>query len=100
MDLTVLRYRLAKLGKYAQRMVTWVFLGCGSHWWSDPGEKEFLRDSGSAVVGVAVARWLAQQGRRQVDNQGKQTRTPTLRITPEERNRIDTVLRNKRRTRS
>jgi len=95
-----LRYRIAKAAKYAQRMVTWVAAGfvliLGSHWWADEGEREFMRDSGAAIAGVAAARWLAQQGRRQVDAQGRQTRTPTLRISAEEQEGYMRLLRRKR----
>jgi hypothetical protein len=69
-------------------MTTWVLLGfimvVGSHWFVREDERAWLRDTGAAVIGIAVARWMAQQGKRRVNQQGQQLRTPTLRIKKED----------------
>ncbi len=88
-ELHPVRYRLAKLLKWAQRVVVQVSLGAVlvvcSHWVPDPGEREWLRDAGGVIMGVAFARWMNHQGVRKINpTTGRPTRTPTLRIRAEE----------------
>ena len=90
-----LAYWPAKVGKWAQRVVLQVGAGClliiGSHWWPDPGEREWLRDVGAVVVGFSSARWMNQQGqRRRHRRTGQAIRTPTLRISAEDAQRYRT----------
>ena len=84
------RYRVAKLGKWIQRVTVQVGFGCtlivASHWWPDPGEREWMRDVGALVVGFVLARWTRQQGKR------RRNRTPTLRMRPNEVDRIESHL--------
>ena len=80
-----LRYRIAKVGKVAQRITVGVVAGfvliLGSHWWADAGEREFLRDAGGTLIGISVVRWMSLQGKRRIHpNSGEQVRTPTLKI--------------------
>ena len=91
------RYRLAKLGKWAQRVTVQVGFGCtlivASHWWPDAGEREWMRDVGALIVGFVLARWTKQQGRRRRHPEtGRLIRTPTLRIDPDEAKRIGSYL--------
>ncbi len=94
----LLRYIPRWLITRGQRITVQVFLGCvlivGSHWWADEGEREWLRDSGGAVIGLSVVRWWSVQGKRRVHPEtGRQVRQPTLRMTPEEAVRLDKILR-------
>lgn len=79
-----LRYHSRKLLKRLQRMTTWVGFGCfmifASHWVPNDGEREWCRDTGTAIAGFAFARHVAQQGKRRLKPNGEPVRTPTLRI--------------------
>lgn len=94
------RYRIAKLAKWAQRVTVQVGFGCvliiGSHWWPDLGEREWLRDVGALVIAGALGWWTKQQGhRRRHRRTGQLIRTPTLRISPDEVARIHSLLEDK-----
>jgi hypothetical protein len=82
------RYWLAKVVKWVQRASVQIWFGSGlilaSHWWPDSGEREWMRDAGTIVFGIAFARWTRHQGERR-------RRTPTLRMTQEE---VQQAMRN------
>jgi hypothetical protein len=91
-----LRYRLAKFVKWTQRLmfgaIVGFFLIISSHWATDPGEREWLRDAGGTIVGFYVIRWWSQQGKRRIHPEtGREIRTPTLRLSKEE---VDKVRAN------
>ena len=94
----LIRYISRWLITRGQRITVLVGFGCllivGSHFWSDEGEREWLRDAGGAVIGISVARRWSAQGKRRVHPEtGRQVRHPTLRMTPEEAARIQKLLR-------
>ena len=96
--LLLIRYVPRWLITRGQRITVLVGFGCllivGSHFWTDEGEREWMRDAGGAVIGISVARRWSAQGRRRVDpGTGRQVRNPTLRMTPEEAARIQRFLR-------
>ena len=72
------------LVKVPQRMPAQVAFGVllivGSHFFSLPEERGWMRDTGTAVVAMSVARWMAQQGKRRSRPDGKPVRNPTIRF--------------------
>ena len=81
-----LAYRLAKLRFLPQQLFVRVLFGVilvlGSHLLEREDERTWLRDIGVGIVTVASASWLSQQGRRRVDDKGRQLRTATMRFQP------------------
>ena len=89
-----LRYRLAKLWKSTQRVTVRVGFGCllvlyGSSL-RDTEERIWWWTTGSALVAWSYIKWdTEQRGQRKRDPiTHKQLRSPTLRLSPEEAERI------------
>lgn len=92
-----LRYRFAKGMKLTQRLMFGAIVGfsllLSSHWVKDPGERGWLRDAGGTVVSFYVIHWWSQQGKRRINpTTGRQIRTPTLRVSKEEVDKLRSTL--------
>lgn len=89
--------RVQRLVHRLQRMTVQVTLGMtlilGSHFLRDAEERAWGRDTGTAVVSLAFARWLAGQGKMRRDERGDLIRHPTVRISPEDAERIRQAIR-------
>jgi hypothetical protein len=95
------RYWVAKRLKEAQRMPALVFFGLAlvaASPFADEVWSERLWKVGGSVTAWAWLRWTAQQqGQRRRDPKtGKELRRPTLRMSPEEAERMQRYLEDRK----
>lgn len=90
---------LQRTAHILQRLTTRIAIGMllvlSSHFGRDEAERAWMRDTGSAIVGISFARWLSTQGRKRYGPSGEPLRHQTLRISREDVDRIQEELEKK-----
>ena len=96
-DLSLLvRYAPAKTFRVCQRVTVQVGFGVCLMLVSlflPPERGSRVHQTGTVLCTLSLGWWAKHQGKRRTDEQGKPMRNPTLRMTPEEAQRIQRLLR-------
>ena len=94
-----LKTRLIHYLHVFQRLISLVIIGSGliliSHFTRSQEEKQWLRDTGATIISIGLAKWLSEQGKRRIKPDGSYVRTPTMRISKKDADRIDTYFKGK-----
>lgn len=96
-----LRLKVYHYSQVARRFLSLTIIGVtlilASHFISTPDEREWLRDAGSGIIAYAFAKWLSEQGKRRLKDDGSKVRKDTIEIKARDVNRIDNYFRGKKR---